>query len=104
MRKLHHVGIPTQEKHENETYLQDGKLYITDAAASPNKIEWLRFEPGSPMPQMLQTLPHIAYEVDDLEAEMRGKEVLMPPFSPLAGITVAFVIEEGAPIELMKMS
>ena len=103
MRKLHHIGIPSRDERENETYLEGAKLYITDATASPNKIEWLRFEPGTPMPQMLQTLPHIAYEVDDLEAEIKGKEVLLEPFSPMAGITVAFVIEEGAPIELMQM-
>ena len=66
MRTLHHVGIPTAEKHDNETYLEGAKLYITDAAKSPNKIEWLRFEADSPMPDMLKTLPHIAYQVDDL--------------------------------------
>ena len=104
MRTLHHVGIPTSEKRGPETYLSDAKLYITDATASPNKIEWLRFESASPMPAMLQTLPHIAYQVDDLEVEMKGKEVLLEPFSPLAGVTVAFIVEEGAPIELMQMA
>ncbi len=102
MRTLHHIGIPTAEKHDNETYLEDAKVYITDAAKSPNKIEWLRFEPGSPMPRMLRTIPHIAYQVDDLEAEMKGKDVLMEPFSPVEGVTVAFIVEEGAPIELMQ--
>ena len=50
---------------------------MATAAASPNKIEWLRFEAGSPMPDMLKTIPHIAYEVDDLDAEMSGAEVLL---------------------------
>ncbi len=104
MRTFHHIGIPSSETHENETYLEEAKLYITDVAASPNKIEWLRFETGSTMPRMLQALPHIAYQVGDLEAEMVGKEVLMEPFSPMEGVTVAFIIEEGAPIELMQMA
>ena len=104
MRTLHHVGIPTAEKRNNETYLEDARVYITDAAKSPNKIEWLRFEADSPMPRMLQTLPHIAYQVDDLVEEMEGKDVLMEPFSPMEGVTVAFIIEEGAPIELMQMA
>ena len=103
MRKLHHIGIPTQEAHENETYLEDAKLYVTDAATSPNKIEWLRFEPDTPMPQVLRTLPHIAYEVDNLKAELNGKDILLKPFSPMPGVTIAFIIEEGAPIELMQM-
>ena len=97
MRTLHHIGIPTEWQHENETYLADAKLYITDATTSPNKIEWLRFEADSPMPKMLKATPHIAYQVDDLESEMVGKEVLMEPFSPMEGVTVAFVIEEGRP-------
>jgi hypothetical protein len=104
MRTLHHIGIPTEKPQENETHLAEAGLFITDAAASPNRIEWLRFEPQSPMPELLKTMPHIAYEVDDLQAELAGAEVLLEPFSPLEGITVAFIIEEGAPIELMQMS
>ena len=104
MRTFHHIGIPTDRPQANETHLGEAGLFITDAQASPNRIEWLRFEAHSPMPDLLKTLPHIAYEVDDLEAEMKGAEVLLEPFSPLEGVTVAFIIEEGAPIELMRMS
>jgi hypothetical protein len=104
MRELHHIGIPTKTQHPNETYLAGAKLYVTSADASPNKIEWLRFESGSPLPEMLQTSTHIAYRVDDLQAEMKGRKVLMEPFSPMPGVTVAFVVEEGVPIELMTMA
>jgi hypothetical protein len=104
MRTFHHIGIPTDRPQQNETHLGEAGLFITDAQASPNRIEWLRFEAHSPMPDLLKTLPHIAYEVDDLESEMKGAEVLLEPFSPLEGVTVAFIIEEGAPIELMQMS
>ena len=104
MRELHHFGIPTQTQQPGETYIAGGKLFITNPEASPNKIEWLRFEAGSPMPQILQDCPHIAYRVDDLKAEMKGRQVLMPPFSPMPGVTVAFVLEEGAPIELMSVA
>ena len=104
MRELHHVGIPTTNHHEQETYLPDAKLYITDAESSVNRIEWLRFEPDSPTPELLKTTAHIAYRVDDLPAEMQGRDVLVEPFSPMEGLTVAFVIEEGAPIELMHFA
>ena len=102
MRQFHHFGIPTDTVQENETYLEEAKLYITDAGASPNSIEWLRFEQDSGMPEILKTLPHIAYKVDDLTKEMEGREILLEPFRPLDGLTAAFVIEEGAPIELMQ--
>jgi hypothetical protein len=104
MRKLHHIGIPTNIRRDNENYLEDAKLFVTDAEKSPNKIEWLRFEKESEMPELLKTTTHIAYTVDDLKAEMSGKEVLLDPFDPVEGVTVAFVVEEGAPIELMRMS
>ncbi len=71
MRTFHHIGIPTAEKHDNETHLEDAKLYITDAAKSPNKIEWLRFEADSPMPRMLPTLPHI--DLDDKPPRVVGR-------------------------------
>ena len=102
MRQFHHFGIPTDIVQENETYLEEAKLYITDAGASANSIEWLRFERDSGMPDILKTLPHIAYKVDDLTKEMEGREILLEPFRPLDGLTAAFVIEEGAPIELMQ--
>ena len=102
MRELHHFGIPTATPHKNETYMAGAKLYVTDVAQSPNKIEWLRFEEGSPLPELLKTSPHIAYKVKDLKAAMAGKTVVMEPFSPAPGLTVAFVIEEGMPIEFMQ--
>lgn len=101
MRKLDHVGIPTQVKQENENYMEGAKLYVTDYNENPNKIEWLRFEEGSEFPELIQTTAHIAYQVEDLEAEMEGKPVLLEPFSPKEGLTIAFVEEDGAPIELM---
>ena len=102
MRELHHFGIPTTTPHKDEMYLEGAKLHVTDAAKSPNKIEWLRFEAGSPLPELLKTSAHIAYKVKDLKAAMAGKTVLMEPFSPAAGLTVAFVVEEGIPIEFMQ--
>ena len=104
MRELHHIGIPTEKEQAGENYLEGAKLFVTDPLKSPNLIEWLRFEPGSPMPELLKTMAHIAYKVDDIEAEMAGRDVLLEPFEPAKGVTVAFVIEEGAPIELMHVA
>jgi hypothetical protein len=104
MKKLHHFGIPTKVAQAKETYLAGAKVFVTDVADSPNKIEWLRFEAGSPMPELLQTTAHIAYQVDDMQAALQGKQVLVPPFHPMDGVTVAFIVEEGAPIELMHVA
>lgn len=103
MREFHHVGIPTRKKRPNETYLEGGKVHITDAAADPFRIEWLRFETDSPMPAQLKKLPHVAYKVADLAAELAGREVLIPPFEPMPGLKVAFIMHDGAPVEFMQM-
>ena len=47
-------------------------------------------------------MPHVAFEVDDLAAELAGREVIIESDSPSDGVLVAFVLEDGAPVELMQ--
>ena len=56
----------------------------------------------SPVHPLIQTVPHLAFEVDDLEAALQGKEVLTPPDSPSEGVTVAMILDNGAPVELLE--
>jgi hypothetical protein len=100
--KFHHVGIPATHVRPGESFLEAAKLYVTDVGASPYQIEWLRFEDGSPMPDLLKTQPHLAFEVDDLQAAMAGKTVLIEPFVPMPGVRVGFVVDDGAVIEFMQ--
>ena len=37
-------------------------------------------------------------------AELAGREILIPPNSPSNGVRVAFIIENGAPIELLEFT
>ena len=100
--QFHHVGVPSAKKRPNETYLADAKLYITDVAADPYAIEWLRFEADSPLPDVLKKTTHLAFKVDDIEAALKGKEVLIPPFAPMEGVRAAFILHEGVPVEFMQ--
>jgi len=43
---------------------------------------------------LVQEAPHVAFQVDDLEAEIAGKEVLIPPNSPSPGVRVAFIVDD----------
>jgi hypothetical protein len=101
--EFHHIGIPTKKKRANETYMAGAKLYVTDVADSEHKIEWLRFEEGSPLPKILQTSAHAAFKVDDVAKAMKGKKILLDPFEAGPGITVGFVLEDEAPIEYMSV-
>ncbi len=102
MRRYHHIGIPTTEPRPGETYLERFGMFVSGYDTSEYGVEWMRFEPDSPVPELVQTVPHVAFEVDDLEAELCGKDILVGPNSPGAGVVVAFIVEDGAPIELLS--
>jgi len=102
MRRYHHLGIPTAEPKPGERYLEQFKMYVSGFETSEYGVEWMRFEPGSSVPELVRTVPHVAFEVDDLEAEIQGKEVLIAPNSPSQGVRVAFIVENGAPIEFLQ--
>jgi len=103
LRKYHHIGIPTDIVHHGEVHLAEYGLYAAGYDESPYGVEWMRFEPDSPLPELVKTTPHVAFEVEDLEAELVGKEILIEPNSPSPGVRVAFIVDHGAPIELMEI-
>ncbi len=100
--KYHHLGIPTQEQRPDENYLAEFKTYVSGYETSPFGIEWMRFEPDCPLPELVKTVPHIAFEVDDLDAALVGQEVLIPPNQPSEGVRVAFIVHDGAPVEFLE--
>ena len=55
--KYHHLGIPTQTKMPGETYLEEYKFYVSGFSTSPFGIEWMRFEPDSPISTLIKTAP-----------------------------------------------
>ena len=104
MRKFNHVGIPTRTKQPKENYAADMKLFLTDFNESPNRIEFLRFEEESSLPEILKTHAHIAYEVDNMAEALEDKEILIAPSTNDAGMTMAFIVEEGIAIELLHFA
>lgn len=104
MRTLSHFGIPTTISKEGEVYSEGMKLFLTDYSKSDNKIEFLRFDADSEMPELLKTHAHIAYIVDDIDAEMCGKSIVMGKTVLSDELTIAFIEEEGVAIELMQLT
>jgi len=103
MRRYHHLGIPTSIPRPDEVYLEQFKVFTSGYEASPYGIEWMRFEARSPLPELVKTVPHVAFEVDDLARELEGHELLIAPNSPSPGVTVAFIVHNGAPVELLHI-
>ncbi|WP_108821598.1 VOC family protein [Dysgonomonas sp. Marseille-P4361] len=92
-RRYHHLGIPTTEKKPDEKYLVHLKFYHSGFPTSPYGIEWMRFEEDSPIPYLVQKVPHLAFEVDDLDYELanRNLNVITPPNLPSEGIRIAII-------------
>jgi hypothetical protein len=100
--RYHHIGIPTNVSHPGEYYLEKFKMYVSAFETSPCGIQWMRFEPDSPVDPLIKSVPHVAFEVDDLEAAIQGKQILTEPNSPSKGVLVAMILDSGAPVELLQ--
>lgn len=102
--RFHHLGIPTKEIKPDEYYLEPYKVYVSGFETSEFGIQWMRYEEGSPIDPLIQNIPHLCFEVDNLEEAIIGREILTPINSPSPGCRVAMIIENGAPIELIEFS
>ncbi len=99
--EFHHTGIPTTEVRLNEKYSFSAKMYTSDNQGN-FKIQWHRFEDGSPVHPLIKTLPHVAFKVNDLDAAIKGEEVILGPYEPIDDYFVAIINDGGVPIELIQ--
>jgi hypothetical protein len=102
--RFHHIGIPTDTHRPQEKYIEKYKMYVSGFECSPYGIEWMRFEEDSPVSELVRTVPHIAFEVDDLETALEGKQLIGTISSPSKGVRVAMIIDNDAPVELLEFS
>jgi len=100
--RFHHLGIPTGIPRPGEVYLEHLKMHVSGFETSPYGIEWMRFEADCPVSELVRTVPHVAFEVDDLEAALAGREQLGEISSPSEGVRVAMIVDNGAPVELIE--
>jgi len=103
--RFDHVGLVTEEQKEGESWVEATRVWVTSPRAHPYNVEWLRFQPDSPITGPLRTDPHVAYRVDDVRSAIDGHEVLAEPFHPAPDpsfLSVAFVLIDGAVIEFME--
>jgi hypothetical protein len=102
--RYHHLGIPTTVPRPDETHLEHLKIHVSGFPTSPYGIEWMRFDPDCPVSDLVRTVPHLAFEVDDLDKALAGQTLLGEISSPSDGVRVAMIVENGAPIELLEFS
>lgn len=101
--KYHHIGIPTKKKLNDEIHLEHLKVYVSGYGENPYGVEWMRYEDDAPYPELVKTVAHVAFEVDNIEEAINNQNVIIQPNSPSPGIIVAFIEDNGAPIEFLQI-
>ena len=111
MRRYHHYGIPIKEAMPGEVYHEEISLHVVSYHKNPYSIEYFRFDPSykdnpkvKDHPDIISEVPHIAFIVDDLKAELRGKQIVFGPHTPLDNWTVCWIMEAGVLVELIETS
>ncbi len=104
MREFDHVGVPSEEKRPNEMWVPETRVWVTDPLQDPHRVEWLRFEPDSPVSGPVRGLPHVAFRVDRLEDELSGAKIVLGPFQATDTLRVVFVLKDGAVFEFMEQA
>ena len=100
-----HVGIVTTKQLPATKFDTDGRSWITSPRANAANVEWLRFQPDSPVTGALRTEPHIAYRVADLDSALTGHDLIYPPFVEGNGFArSAFVLLDGVVVEFRQPS
>jgi hypothetical protein len=102
--KYHHIGIPTSIKMPDERYIPHLKFYVSGFSTSPFGIEWMRFEDDCPISELIKTVPHIAFEVDDLDKALNEHdfEIISEPGIPSEGVRAVMIKHNEAPVELIE--
>ncbi len=80
--KYNHVGIPTTANFAGEIPLPHLKVTVSDHQNNPFGIQWQRYWDDAPYPDLVKTVPHVAFEVDDLAEAIRDQKVIIAPNSP----------------------
>lgn len=99
--KYLHTGMIVGEKLPDMIYMEPLKVWVTDASKDKYSIEFLYFEVDSPMAAAIQEQPHVAYEVEDIDAALEGKAILWPKMD-VGGAYIAFVYDNDTVVEFYQ--
>jgi hypothetical protein len=99
---FHHMGVPTTEPKPGERFSEQFGMYTSDSDCKAARIQWHRFEKDSPLHPLIRTMPHAAFKVADLDASIRGSNVLLGPYEPIPNFRVAIIEDGGLPVELIQ--
>ena len=77
--KFDHIGIPTTGRFAGDIDLPQLRMTLSDHLHNPFHIQWQRYWDNVPDPDLVQRVPHVAFEIDDLAAAIEGQCVIIEP-------------------------
>lgn len=102
-----HLGIPTKEKLNNQTYnyVEKIKLYVTDSNKHPLKLQFVWAEPDSPLPKVVREENHLSIRVENIEEGVKTfDKVVFEPVTINENLKLAFAVKDGVLFELMEIN
>ena len=72
--KFNHIGVPIARVTPEMEHHADGKFWECGPDANPFHVEFMHFEDDAPYPVEHKTLPHVCFEVDDMEPYFKYAE------------------------------
>ena len=104
MRKFHHIGLVTDKEMPGEMYFESLKVWGTNPDDDPNRVEWVRFSPQSPLADTpVAKMPHVSWLVDNLDEEIKGKELVVGPLAVGDNIRIAYFMMDEALVEYLEV-
>ena len=99
-----HIGIPVTNKRPGMVYNEGVKLWMSNPDDHDFKIEYLKFEEGTPFPEIMHKTPHVAYKVDDADPYIaEADSVIFGPVTNHDGSRMVFIMKDDAIIELLEI-
>lgn len=100
--EYYHVGIPTDQEMDWDAYIPELKLHLMEYENDPFGIEWMKFEEGSPLPEIILKRPHVAFKITNFEKAIERFSLIVPVSHPRPGMTTCFVEHKGIGIEFVS--
>ncbi len=102
MIEFDHIGLVTEEKKQKAMYVEATRVWVTDFQNHPFRVEWLNFEPDTPVTGPVRDMPHVAFRTDNIAEASKGMKCLLEPFDTPVAIVGFYQTDDGAVIEFME--
>jgi len=104
MKQFHHIGLVATAPVPGEVWYESLKVWGTSPADDPNRVEWVRFAADSPLAATpVARMPHVSWQVDDLDAALAGQAVVVGPLQAAPGVRIAYFFSDGALVEYLEL-